>query len=240
MSQDQIRKILLEIGYYTSPSLTWKKKTRENIIFFARTHIPVISTHKAINLKLVFAISSFVLVLFISIPVTQTLASQSKPGDKLYPVGRFFEKAKLAIASDSQKKELIKKQLEKRVDEFEYIAQQENSEYEQEIAQELITHTEKVISNDRFTLDEKREIAGDIKDRLENIKENSNKEFVTQSIDNINSVFSQTEIKIEHKNADNSKDKDDENIGVGGMDEKDSQKVPEELKKIEDNSKFPL
>lgn len=230
MNKESIIKIFKESHQENTPTGSWKKKARVDILFFAQTHIPVIY-HNNTNYKQLFiSFSFFVLILLILVPTTDALAANSKPGEILYPVGRFFERAKVNMASGEQKKQLIEEHLEKRVADLEYTSQLDNDEYENKIIEDLADQTEEIIENDQFNLEEKREIAGRLKERLTAIEESKRRETLSEHLEGVKIILSKTEIRIEYKENEENNNPEEEVLGIGGIE------MPVEENKFNENN----
>lgn len=216
MNDDTLKKLLKESYKEAMPHENWKKNTRDTLMHFTRTHIPISSKYPSSYRPLMFGVIGFVIFLLILIPTTSVLAYSAKPGDTLYRVSRIIEQARLAFSNGEQRKEVIQEQLEKRVADLEYSSQLEKEEYETQIAEDLIDQTQDIIENDAFTLEEKREIAQTLREKLTLIEEKKKRESLSEHIGNVKTILSKTEIKIEYK--ENSENNNGEEVlGIGGI-----------------------
>jgi len=135
MKEKQLFQKLRKNYKKVDPKTSWVNKARSDLLYFARTNITVES--KQMSKPHIFPALGLAVLLLLLVPVSAIWAKESKPGDIVYPVKRFWEEVRVVTALSSETKEMLREaQAVERLEELSELLD-ENEKYYDKVLSEI-------------------------------------------------------------------------------------------------------
>lgn len=166
------------------PKSSWVKSTREDVLYFARTNIPIKTERKFRLAYLTISMLIFILI----IPISAVIASKSNPGDYMYPMKRFIEEIHVAATFDKEEKRILMEDyISKRLKELLYVFEKGDKQ-SQDIA---IKETQEAVQNimQLDTVEDNTDLIGMVIESLTIIEDRITGERELEKISNLKNVF---------------------------------------------------